>query len=109
MPNLFWALLAVTTYLLLMELALSIGGIPHADKIIHALIFLSLSSVGYLSFPQHRVLIIVGLAFYGALTEVLQPLLTMTRHASLLDWLADLFGILLCFLIIRLLNRQTKT
>jgi VanZ family protein len=108
MPYLFWLLLAITTCLLLVELAPSSGGIPHADKAIHAFIFLSLSIAGYLSYPQHHTSIILGLTFYGALIEALQHLVTMTRHASLLDWFADLFGILLCFLIIRLLNRQTS-
>lgn len=108
MPYLFITLLAITTFLLLIELTPSEDAIPHADKVIHALIFLSLSALGYLSFPKHFTLTIVGLAFYGALTETLQHLLTVTRHASLLDWLADITGILLCFLVIHLFEQKSK-
>lgn len=109
MPYLFMTLLAITTLLLLIELAPREDGIPHVDKAIHALIFLLLSALGYLSFPKHFTLTIVGLAFYGALAEALQHLLTVTRHASLLDWLADITGILLGVLVIHLFEQKSKT
>ncbi|MFW5439439.1 MAG: hypothetical protein ACKE5M_02000 [Methylophilaceae bacterium] len=108
MPYLFLALLAITTLLLLIELEPSKASFPHSDKIIHVLLFLSLSTTGYLSFPKHPIFIFVGLAFYGALTEVLQDLLTVTRHASFLDWIADIAGILLCLLVIHLFKHQAK-
>ncbi len=102
MPYLFWVLLTTTTFLLLIELEPSKGSFPHADKLVHAFLFLTLSGVGYLAFPKTIRLVLVSLAFYGIITEVLQHMLTVTRHASVLDWAADVTGILLCVLIIRL-------
>jgi len=109
MPYLFGAFLAITTFFLFIELAPSENETLYADKVIHALIFLLLSLLGYLSFPKHFTLTIFSLAFYGALTEVLQQILTVTRRASLLDWLADLAGISLCFLVIYFFKQKSKT
>jgi len=108
MTYLFWTALAVTSVLLLIELAPSKGGYPHTDKIIHLLIFLVLSTLGYLAFPKQRTIVILGLAFYGAIAEVLQHLLTVTRKASLMDWAADIAGILLCCLVFYLLKKTSK-
>lgn len=102
MSYLFWLLMVITTYLLLIELAPSESGFPHADKLIHLGAFFLLCITGYLSFPDSSIFVSVGLAFYGAITEALQHLLTATRHASLLDWVADISGILLCLLLVRL-------
>ncbi len=101
MPYLFAFSLIIATGLLLMELPPSEGGFPHADKIIHTLLFLLLSGTGILAFPKQATLIFVCLAIYAATTELLQHLLTVTRHASLLDWVADIIGILLCLFAMR--------
>lgn len=108
MPYLFWASVVISAVLLLIELTPTKVSPTHTDKIIHALIFLSLSTLGYLAFPKHRTFVIVGLVFYGALSEILQYLLTVTRSASLLDWLADLVGILLCLSVFQLLKQHAK-
>lgn len=106
MPYAFWGLLAMTTFLLLIEVRPSKAIIPHLDKIIHATLFLLLSTLGYLSFSKQSTFIFLGLAFYAALTEGLQKWLTASRHASFADWVADITGIVLCILIISLLRRQ---
>jgi len=65
--------------------------------------------LGALSFPKQRNIVFVSLALYGALTEVLQHMITITRHASLLDWIADITGILLCASAMYLFNKQKTT
>ena len=94
-PFVFWILLAITTVLMLIELAPKQGGWPYWDKVQHALVFAALASAGYLAFPQKKLWICLGLVCYGALIEWLQSVLTMTRIASVSDWLADVAGILL--------------
>ena len=95
MPLVFWALFAIVTVLMLIELAPKQGGWPYWDKVQHALVFAALASVGYLAFPQKKRWVSVGFVCYGALIEWLQSVLTMTRMASVSDWLADVAGILL--------------
>lgn len=95
MPLVFWALFAIVTVLMLVELAPKQGGWPYWDKVQHALVFAALASVGYLAFPQKKRWVSLGLVCYGALIEWLQSVLTMTRMASASDWLADVAGILL--------------
>lgn len=107
LPYLFFSALATVTFLLLMEVTSSQATFPHADKVVHMILFLGLSSMGALAFPKHRSHVFLGLAFYGVLTEILQHLITVTRHASFLDWISDVVGILLCISVIRLLG-QTK-
>ncbi len=94
-PFVFWILLAITTVLMLIELAPKQGGWPYWDKVQHALVFATLASAGYLAFPQKKRWVSLGLVCYGALIEWLQSMLTMTRMASAGDWLADVAGILL--------------
>lgn len=99
MPLIFWALFAIVTVLMLIELAPKQGGWPYWDKVQHALVFAALASAGYLAFPQKKRWLSLGLVCYGALIEWLQGVLTMTRMASVYDWLADVIGILLTILI----------
>ena len=98
MPLIFWALFAIVTVLMLIELAPKQGGWPHWDKVQHALVFAALTLAGYLAFPQKKRWVCLGLVCYGALIEWLQGLLTITRMASFNDWLADIAGILLAIL-----------
>lgn len=99
MPYLFWLLVVGVTVLLLIELKPSIGGWPHLDKIVHATLFLLLSTTGYLAYTKHKSAVSIGLIMFAALTEWLQSAVTVTRHASLYDWVADVVGILLCIVI----------
>jgi len=107
MPFIFMLSLAVATFLLLMEVSPSESKFPHADKVIHIILFLGLSLFGMLAYPKYPIQILVGLALYGALMEILQHLITVTRFASLLDWIADIIGIVLCLLAMRLLKQPT--
>lgn len=105
----FWAFFALVTYLMLIELPPKHGGWPHWDKLQHLLVFMMLTSSAFLAYGKRKVLSIVLLILYGAIIEWLQGQLTMTRMPSLGDWLADVAGVLLTFLLtLWIFKRITK-
>ncbi|MEE9331382.1 MAG: VanZ family protein [Methylophilaceae bacterium] len=106
MPYLFWALIILTSILLLIEIPHQDGPPKHLDKVAHALIFLTLSYVGYTAFPKRSTIVYLALALYGILTELLQQVLTTTRGASIYDWYADIAGIFLCIIAISLFKKR---
>lgn len=95
MPLIFWLLIAVVSVLMLIELKPSADGIPNIDKLEHAFVFILLAVTGCLAYSQQKPWVYAGLIALGALYEVLQALFTVTRQASVYDWLADLVGILI--------------
>lgn len=107
--HLFWAIICITTALLLTEHSGLAIGFPHMDKIIHAILFAMLTAVGYLAYPTMSNRLYLGLMVYGIITEVLQGLLTVTRYASIYDWIADSVGILLCVLAVKVIKSQHMT
>lgn len=108
-PYLFWALICVVTALLLMEHSGSIVGFPHMDKIIHATLFAMLTAVGYLAYSKISARLYLGLMAYGIITECLQGIFTVTRYASIYDWIADFMGIVLCVLAIKIIKSHNMT
>lgn len=89
--------LAILTYLLLMEMAPANEVIIYKDKLQHIVAFGGVTFWGLLAFQHHAKTVMLVLAVYGALMEVLQGLLTITRQPSGYDWLADMVGILLAW------------
>jgi VanZ family protein len=71
-----------------------------SDKVMHALAFLLLATLGYWSYPKHVIYVVGGLLVYGALIEFFQAL-TETRAPEWGDWLADALGIIIALLLIR--------
>lgn len=106
---LFWAFIGIVTTLLLMEHSTSIAGFPHMDKAVHMALFFILTVIGYCAYAKHSIWLYTGLIAYGGITELLQATLTVTRYASIFDWLADMTGILLCALAIKKINSRTIT
>jgi VanZ family protein len=106
MPLLFWLLIAITSVLMLIELPKKNDGLPHIDKVQHAVIFAVLTGSGLLAYAQKKWPVLLGLAVLGTVYEVLQAVFTVTRKASIYDWLADVVGILIAAGIINLLNRK---
>lgn len=96
----FIVLCAYLTYLLLIELAPEPMKYEYQDKIQHVVAFCGVAMFGLLGFPSMRWWIVAGMAGYGALMEVMQKLLTTTRHASITDWFADVAGILLAWVLV---------
>lgn len=109
MPYVFVFGIVLTTYLLLIEMSPSKLAWTYKDKMQHAMGFFLLASSARIGFPNQTRLFCIGLVFYGALMEVLQSLLTLTREASVYDWVADVAGVLLCIIIFNTLKpHQTK-
>lgn len=100
--------LAILTYLLLMEMAPTNDGSIYKDKLQHIVAFGGVAFWGLLSFQQYSKTVMLVLAVYGALMEVLQGLLTTTRQPSAYDWLADMVGILLAWMIVAVWLRWWK-
>ncbi len=91
-----WCLCMVTVLALaLMPLKQSSQGIPHADKVAHAVAFATLTALAVGAWRDHGVPIAVGMLAFGGAIEVMQGAFTVTRQASWLDLLADAFGITL--------------
>ena len=112
MPLFFWLLVTVVSVLMLIELKPTTDGIPNIDKLEHAFVFIVLTITGCLAYAQQKPRIYAGLIALGALYEVLQALFTVTRQASVYDWLADLLGILIAVGIMaanRRLMKQNNT
>src|SRR5258705_12282796 len=91
--------------------------IPHADKIVHAVLF----GVQYMllmhglmkqpasvTYSKYVVWSIVIVILFGALTEILQAILPSGRDADVMDWLADCVGTLLAFIVFRFRWKMNK-
>lgn len=86
--------------------------IPGADKLIHAGEFTLFTLIGYVTFSYYtegekrsKSLLAFSI-FYGGLTELVQMFFPY-RTASVLDLLANLFGILVGLVIIQVMKRLT--
>jgi VanZ family protein len=108
MPLLFWLLVIIVSILMLIELQPKTNGIPYIDKLEHAFVFIALTMTGCLAYAQKKPWIYAGLIALGALYEVLQGHFTVTRQASIYDWLADVVGILLAIGIMAATRRFIK-
>ena len=79
-----------------------LGGDPsgNGDKVVHFAAFYGLTLLGAAAYPRARdiVWLVVGLAAYGALIEVLQPLPPFGRDRDVLDWVADIAGVVLALI-----------
>ena len=95
----FWILISLVTFLLLIELPPKPQTIPYLDKIQHAIIFIILMLSAAMAWKPHRYWLAAALILYGASTELLQGMFTITRLASVSDWLADVAGICIGLLI----------
>jgi len=100
---LFYSLLAIIFYCFLMPV--DPRGVAYFnDKVIHALVFMTLILLAHITHPRANLLKLSALlACYGICTEVAQGF-TAERHLSVADWLADLAGILAGALCLRALR-----
>lgn len=76
----------------LMPLKLDGQQFEHADKLTHAFTFAVITTLALLGWRHRPLLVVVSLVMYGAGIEALQGLTTY-RTASLVDIVADVFGI----------------
>ena len=97
--KLFWLVVMIVMVLLLMPLGDNPNpGIDHLDKMVHALIFMGLAVLALRAWPKHLLRIFLGLVLLAALTEMLQGL-TGWRTASVADFVADVIGIALIYVV----------
>jgi VanZ family protein len=91
--------------------------IPHADKIVHAVLFgvqYILLMHGLVKQPvsaahsKYVVWSIVIVIFFGAVTEILQAILPSGRDADVMDWLADCVGTGVAFVVFGFWWRRKK-
>jgi VanZ family protein len=68
------------------------------DKAQHATGFLGLGMLGFLAYPRYPTKVMTGLVLLGLAIEVAQAA-TGWRTGDALDWLADLVGLLIAFLL----------
>lgn len=101
MPALFWIALAVVAALMLMTLSPPKVKFYYIDKVEHAFVFMVLAGMGFTAWSQRKRIVILGLALFGAVMEVAQEIFTSYRQATVGDWLADLVGIMLAYIIYR--------
>ena len=106
MPLIFWLLIIIVSVLMLIELQPKKDGIPYIDKFVHAFVFIWLTITGCLAYGQKKSWVYAGLIALGALYEVLQALFTVTRQASVYDWLADIAGIILAIMMSRIYAKR---
>lgn len=67
----------------------AIPGQP-SDKLLHILAFTVLGAVGAFAWPRLAVMgLVVGLAVFGAVIELVQTIPMLHRHGDWVDWLAD--------------------
>lgn len=93
-PIFFTALLLVMA-LMLIPLKHSNDGWVYADKLQHIAVFLVIAMIGFMAYPHKLRWVCAGLFVYGGLIELLQQMFTLSRQASLADWLADVVGVTL--------------
>ena len=103
-PTIFWATLIITTIAMLIELAPKQTGWMYWDKVQHVLVFMMLSLLGANAY-LHKYYLAIGLILYGAIIEVLQNMLTITRQASIYDWVTDVVGVCIGLVIFALLQK----
>lgn len=77
------------------------SGFAHMDKVAHFGIFFVLSGLVWKGFRPTCWKIVLLMAFYGVLVEVVQENYTQ-RNGDFWDWLADMAGVLAFFLIRKL-------
>ena len=102
---LFWLLLVLTTFLMLIELKPQAAGYIYADKLQHAIIFMVIALIGLFAYSQKKWFVLGGLIMFGLSIEVLQSAFTLTRQASLADWIADIVGVAIALSIIALIEK----
>jgi VanZ family protein len=93
MPLVFGFGLILATVLLLMPSYAVPKAFDFYDKAQHVLMFATLTMSGLMAFPQRVKKVVWWLVAYGGLMEVLQSLLTTTRHGDWFDWQADSVGV----------------
>lgn len=95
----FWSFLIFITYKFLAPGIDSGINIPHLDKLAHFVIFALLAGLVHFSYKLNTQLQLFIWAIYGVGIELLQGL-TPTRSPEILDFVADMLGVIVTLLIL---------
>jgi VanZ family protein len=106
MPTLFWVAMLVVTYLLLANLAPPNIKVEYVDKLEHAFVFMGLTCMALIAWPQRKRLVFIGLTIFGGAMELAQQAFASYRQATLGDWAADIVGILIALIIFHVLAKR---
>jgi VanZ family protein len=90
----FWSLVLTTLWLSLVPGGQMPQGLHFWDKAQHAAGFAGLSFLGLMAYPGRIYALMLGLALFGAGTEVAQWL-TGWRFGDWQDWVADCVGLVM--------------
>lgn len=86
---LFWVAIVFAFVMAILPHPPQIPGAP-SDKVQHIMAFVALAGLGYWAYPRaQKRLLLVGLAAFGALIEVVQAIPALHRDSDPADWLAD--------------------
>lgn len=108
LPFLFWAALLATFVLCILP-APDQPPLPVSDKIQHLTAFAALTGLGTAAYPGSAPLRLgLGLAAFGAVTEMAQTIPGLNRHGSLADWVADAAGISVVLITLILVRRMRR-
>lgn len=106
MPTLFWVAMLVVTYLLLTNLAPPNIKVEYVDKLEHAFVFMGLTCMALIAWPQRKRLVFIGLTIFGGAMELAQQAFASYRQATWGDWAADIAGILIALIIYIIVMKQ---
>src|SRR3954452_23237759 len=87
---LFWAAAAFAFVMGIIPHPPELPGAP-SDKVQHIVAFATLALLGSRAYPRTaQARILVGLALFGALIEIIQAIPALHRDSDVVDWLADM-------------------
>lgn len=108
-----WAIL-ITVFCLVQFKTVPLGSVSHLDKVVHAFFYFVLTFLVQLNWKvsnlnwssrTQAVVSVVGTILFGVLIELLQETFTATRHADVLDVIANSVGALLSVVAFKLYVR----
>ena len=104
----FWSAVAFALVMASLPKPPQLPGEP-SDKIQHVVAFATLAALGAAAYPRMAPLrLLIGLAAFGALIEIIQLIPPLHRDAQLTDLLADAAAAAAILGLVRLLRRQSS-
>ena len=81
-----------------------------SDKIQHIIAFATLAALGAAAYPRASLVrLLIGLAAFGALIEIIQLIPALQRDAQLTDIIADVAAAAAILALVRLIRRRPST
>ena len=103
---LFWAALIFAFVMAVVPHPPRLPGDP-GDKIQHIVAFATLSLLGHFAFREVPALrLVVGLALFGALIEMVQTIPALNRDGDIVDWIADTLAVIAVLGLLRLVRKR---